>query len=68
MRTLGAIPGKQPGFRAYLVQIFGNRHGVPYRYAVMFKAGHQDRGCEQQNFRARGRVVGRDQFLTERQA
>ena len=65
MGALRLIGRQQSGFRADLVQIFGDRQRVPHFEPVMGQAGHQEGRREQQQFGARRRIVGRDMLLLE---
>ena len=67
----GLVGGNQFSLLGYaglgvaLVEVFGDGQRVPDLHAALRQAGHQDRGREQQDLRARAGVVARNLLLVE---
>ena len=56
VRPVADLDRQQPGLRPDLGEVLADGHIVPDRASLVVQAGHQHRGREDQQFRARGRI------------
>ena len=60
--------GQEARVREPLLQVLGDRQGVPHRHARVLEPGHEERGRQEQQLRTRGRIARGQDLLDEVEA